>query len=804
MKSIITILLISISSLQVVAQTFQKKLSWRDNSFSTASAQWADLDNDGLLDVVVSGKNKSQDWQIKPFKNASTLEFTPAPVTTYNATILDYAFTDINRDNFTDLVMIAKKQNGNPVIISLINKKNFGFALDEKPSPEATNIHFADLDNDGLPDVILTGSQSLKILKTTADGFIQKYDSSGLIISGLSTRDFNKDGKMDIVLSGKNLSETAILFTLFNEEGFKFKRQNISHPHTGILETGDINHDGLFDLLIGSDDHKIRSYIAQGNNFTLTDSLAGYSPNQLFSADFNSDGLVDLSFSGRHLNGDRFSLVQQNNKTLIPLDTTGLTSQQFGDYDRDGDLDLLRVIDSADYHVFHVLENTTIQHNANPAQVSLGFGINTPQGTFIYWEQSSDDHTAKEALTYDLFLFDKSGNEIVSPDFDLSTQHRKRSIHGSQTTNQFAIIKGLSDQQYSYSVQAIDNAFNGGSCKESNPGTGCSGLACNTISNCFDIKHVYVQVCKNTPTVLTTELPSYWFSMKKGFIGISATYNFVATKNDTLYSFIPKTNDCSQNRVWVINLNENSVSEKQTHFVCENTAFKLGIHPGWKNVLWTIGQETSSGDSITLKIAKDETVLVKASSEGGCAYQKEFILHISKPSLTFNGEAFTISKGQSIDLLATGAKSYVWQPGTGLNNAMIANPKASPLVTTDYSVVATDSVGCKTTGKVVVNVQEMGFIPNLFTPNSDGKNDDLRIYGITEATQFKFSIFSREGTVMYETKDVNHASRIGWDGTHGGTIQNNGLYYWKIEGSTSSGEPLTLNGKSSGSVLLVK
>jgi len=139
-----------------------------------------------------------------------------------------------------------------------------------------------------------------------------------------------------------------------------------------------------------------------------------------------------------------------------------------------------------------------------------------------------------------------------------------------------------------------------------------------------------------------------------------------------------------------------------------------------------------------------------------------------------------------------------------LSDASVANPKATPLTTTEYVVTGTDSVGCMTTAKTIVYVKEHGFIANLFSPNGDGKNDDLKIYGITEALNFKFSIFSREGTVVYETKDVIQASGIGWNGTHGGAVQNSGLYYWKVEGRTSTGEPLTLNGKSSGSVLLVK
>lgn len=781
-----------------ISQTFEKKFTWKDNTFQNVTIQWVDVDNDSLLDVLVSGQIGTTTWQLKVYANKFPQQFTESLSTKLNYAVNAITYSDVNRDNYTDITITGKNQNGADSFASLINQKNltFGTTLLNVNAPATKQFVFHDLDNDGQRDLITYSDQSLKILKAQGQTFTSKFDSAGIVVSGIQVIDFNNDGESDVIVAGSK-SNQPVLFSLINKGNFKFTKAVIPHTHSGIVESGDFNHDGKFDLIVSgvktNGDRQTSFLKNTGENFQAFDSILNYAATELLSTDLNSDGLTDLSLSGKREDGKHFNFIRQNNQSIISLDTTELISQRFGDYDRDGDLDLLRVIDSASYKVFQVFENTTPEVNARPSVPSQGFAISTPYKTFIYWGRSTDDHTTANALTYDLYLANNSGSTIIAPDFVLSSQKRKIVAHGLQGTNNFAMIKGLTDQKYNYLIQAVDNAFNGSSCIGGN------------ILPCFTISHDYMQACKGNTITLKTEEPAYWFSNRNGFLKWSADLEFKADATDTLYSFIPKEQDCSKNKIWIIHVNEdNSKSEKETKYACDNTEFKIGIAPGWNNVLWTVGQETASGDTITLKITQATTITVKASNDAGCSYEKEFNIKISKPVLSLNGETFTISKGQSVNLSATGADTYSWQPSTGLSNAMIANPVASPLTTTEYIVTGTDSVGCKATAKATVNVQERGFIPNLFTPNGDGKNDELKIYGITEATHFKFSVFSREGTIMYETKDVNQASRNGWNGMHGGNIQNSGLYYWKVEGNTSTGEALTLNGKASGSVLLVK
>ena len=160
-------------------------------------------------------------------------------------------------------------------------------------------------------------------------------------------------------------------------------------------------------------------------------------------------------------------------------------------------------------------------------------------------------------------------------------------------------------------------------------------------------------------------------------------------------------------------------------------------------------------------------------------------------------------KGGEVQLQAEGAERYTWTPSTGLNQNNISNPIASPLSSTQYTVTGYDTINCSRQAVVVVTVEDTAFVPNLFSPNSDGQNDQLRIYGLVSAQRFTFSIYDRDGALVYRTSDVSEAVQAGWDGTKNGAEQPPGVYFWKVKGEVSSGQ-LLLNGKDSGSIVLIR
>lgn len=71
----------------------------------------------------------------------------------------------------------------------------------------------------------------------------------------------------------------------------------------------------------------------------------------------------------------------------------------------------------------------------------------------------------------------------------------------------------------------------------------------------------------------------------------------------------------------------------------------------------------------------------------------------------------SICKDKSVNLLASGGTSYIWNPGKTLNDSTIYNPVATPLVTTTYTVMGTGSNGCKNKDTVKITVWPLPVTP---------------------------------------------------------------------------------------------
>lgn len=81
-----------------------------------------------------------------------------------------------------------------------------------------------------------------------------------------------------------------------------------------------------------------------------------------------------------------------------------------------------------------------------------------------------------------------------------------------------------------------------------------------------------------------------------------------------------------------------------------------------------------------------------------------------------------------------------------------------------------------TTAPLYVNVIESLLeVPNVFTPNGDGKNDVFMVKGLS-LENFHAVIINRWGRKVYEWSDPTG----GWDGRINGKYANPGTYYYII------------------------
>ncbi len=111
----------------------------------------------------------------------------------------------------------------------------------------------------------------------------------------------------------------------------------------------------------------------------------------------------------------------------------------------------------------------------------------------------------------------------------------------------------------------------------------------------------------------------------------------------------------------------------------------------------------------------------------------------------------------------------------------------------DYRVLLTviSSGGCEYTDSIDVKVLESQLeVPNVFTPNGDGKNDEFRV-AYRSLKSYSCYVYNRWGRQVFHSTDPAK----GWDGTINGKEAAQGAYYYVIQATGTdrddNGDPIT-------------
>ncbi|MBL7741540.1 MAG: gliding motility-associated C-terminal domain-containing protein [Chitinophagaceae bacterium] len=86
-------------------------------------------------------------------------------------------------------------------------------------------------------------------------------------------------------------------------------------------------------------------------------------------------------------------------------------------------------------------------------------------------------------------------------------------------------------------------------------------------------------------------------------------------------------------------------------------------------------------------------------------------------------------------------------------------------------------------------VTDQVYIPNTFTPNGDGLNDQLRVYS-NVIRDMHFAIFNQWGEKIFESR----AQSVVWDGTHKGKPQPSGVYMYVCDMTLADGQRIQRKG----------
>lgn len=150
-----------------------------------------------------------------------------------------------------------------------------------------------------------------------------------------------------------------------------------------------------------------------------------------------------------------------------------------------------------------------------------------------------------------------------------------------------------------------------------------------------------------------------------------------------------------------------------------------------------------------------------------------------------SSKGLSISKGETLNLLATGGGTYSWAAANGIlagqNGPALT---VRPSQTTIYTVTVANANGCSSSASITIEVRDdfQAVKPNnLITPNGDGVNDLWVVENIDAYPNNTVQIFDRGGRVLFTKKGYNNT----WDGTINGQPLAEGTYYYIIDFGTN-------------------
>lgn len=229
------------------------------------------------------------------------------------------------------------------------------------PGVEYGSASWGDCNNDAAPDILLTGqiSSTLKIARVyqqqIGGGFTLAASFTAVIHGAAAWGDYDNDNWLDLALTGDGI--TGPLAQVWHNKRnssictFSLGAANLIGVRHSIVAWGDYTGDGQLDLLLAGDDgtQPVTKFY-RNRHGTFTDSglnLPGIQNGAAALGDYNSDGWVDLLLTGSTIGAAPLTRIYRNDghgaltDTQAGLPALSSSAAAWGDYDNDGDLDLI-------------------------------------------------------------------------------------------------------------------------------------------------------------------------------------------------------------------------------------------------------------------------------------------------------------------------------------------------------------------------------------------------------------------------------------------------------------------------------
>ena len=447
---------------------------------------WCDYDNDGDLDILITGEDTPFSVTTKIYRNDGNETFTDINANVVGVDIASVAWGDYDNDGDPDILICG--QVAPLAIITAIYRNDGNDTFTDinaaLPAMAACSVAWGDYDNDGDLDIVMSGSAAsediTRVYRNDGGGIFADIQANlqGVWFTAVTWGDYDNDGDLDILLTGEVIPDQNISIIYRNDGGDVFTdiHAGLFGAGHGSVAWGDYDSDGDLDILLNGvyglyHEYTVSRIYRNDGGEVFTDINAGLVDVSGPSVwgDYDNDGDFDILLTGWKNMAGEHTIVYRNDGNGVFVDINDSLailedpSAAWGDYDDDGDLDFL--LAGRDYYTG---PTTKLYRNDG------GFAANEPpssptglngsiyvDSTVLSWHYATDSETQSPGLTYNLRIGTSPGGaDIVSP---MANGDGYRHIAAIGNTNHDTTwtIKNLPEGMYYWSVQAVDNAFAG-------------------------------------------------------------------------------------------------------------------------------------------------------------------------------------------------------------------------------------------------------------------------------------------------------------------------------------------------------
>jgi gliding motility-associated-like protein len=200
----------------------------------------------------------------------------------------------------------------------------------------------------------------------------------------------------------------------------------------------------------------------------------------------------------------------------------------------------------------------------------------------------------------------------------------------------------------------------------------------------------------------------------------------------------------------------------------------------------------------------DGEYTLTVTGANGCFVEQDFTLVEPEPMtanirVSLDTIPLVIEFGDSLLLTAetnstAPIDTFIWRPAGQGQSFWFA-----PLETSTVDLTVIDLNGCSASDQILVIVEKNRdvFVPNIFSPNDDGRNDRFYIQSGPQVVEIEeFAVYTRWGEAVFEAFNIEANDPIngGWDGTHRGELMNSDVFVWYAVIRYNDGETAVIKG----------